>query len=207
MMVLRAFQGRLSEMQPIFDRFAEESARSLVWRCGRTWAYFRLGRRQEAQRGLDGLAPDSFVNMDMFYVGCLTLCAEVAAGLGDRGRCEALYGELAPGAELQATLADVVLLGCISRPLGLLAAALGRSDEAEHHFERALEADEHMGVRPWLAETRVEYASLLAGRRGAKDRERALALLDAADTTARELGMPAVVARAQALRACLTNDS
>jgi hypothetical protein len=131
----------------------------------------------------------------------------VAAGLGDRDRCEALYRELAPGAGLQATLADVVMLGCISRPLGLLAAALGRGDEAAHHFERALEVDEGLGLRPWLAETRVEYASLLIRRRGAQDHERALALLDAADTTARELGMPAVVARVQALGACLTNDS
>jgi tetratricopeptide (TPR) repeat protein len=207
MMVLRAFQGRLSEMEPIFDRFAEESARSLVWRCGRTWAYFRLGRRQDAQHGLDGLAPDSFANMDMFYVGCLTLCAEVAAGLGDRGRCEALYRELAPGAGLQSTLADVVLLGCLSRPLGLLAAALGRADEAAHHFERAIEVDERLGLRPWLAETRLEYASLLAARRGAGDRERAFALLDAADTTARQLGIAAVVARAQALRERRLNDS
>ena len=206
MLVLRALQGRLAELDPIFDRFAEESFGALAWRCGRTWARFRRGRRVEAQRGLEALEPEAFRHLEFFYVGCLVLLAEVAAGLGDRGRCEELHRRLAPGAGLEAALGDVVLLGCISRPLGLLAAALGRGDEAAHHFERAIEVDERLGLRPWVAETRLAYASLLAGRRDAKDRARALALLDAADTTARELGMADAVARAQALRACLLGD-
>jgi predicted ATPase len=207
MLVLRAFQGRLAEVDPVFDRFAKESFAALAWRCGRTWAHFRQGRREEAQRGLDALEPDALRDLEFFHIGCLVLLAEVAAGLGDRGRCEELQRKLSPGAGLEAALGDVVLLGCISRPLGLLAAALGRGDEAAHHFERAIEVDERLGLRPWLAETRLAYASLLARRRGASARARALALLAEADATARELGMAALVADAQELRAGPLADS
>lgn len=125
---------------------------------------------------------------------------EVAADLGDRGRCERLLAELEPEAGLQVLLGAHLILGCASRPLGMLARALGRFDEAERHFEVALAADTRMGARPWVAETQLAYAALLLERGGSEDRRRAEALLDQACATAAELGMAAVTRRAEMLR-------
>ena len=56
--------------------------------------------------------------------------------------------------------------GAASRYLGMLAATLGEFDKAEAHFEHALEMNERMGARPWLAHTKAEYALLLRRRGG-----------------------------------------
>ena len=59
-----------------------------------------------------------------------------------------------------------------SRYLGMLAAALAEFDKAEAHFEHALELNERIGGRPWVAHTKAEYALLLRrrGRRGDSER-------------------------------------
>jgi hypothetical protein len=56
-----------------------------------------------------------------------------------------------------------------------------------------------MGARPWLAHTETDYARMLHARDGRGDRERAQALLDAAQTTYRELGMDSHLASAAAI--------
>ena len=49
-----------------------------------------------------------------------------------------------------------------------------------------------MEARTWLAHTQQQYATMLLARNNSGDRERAIELLDAALTTARELGMRAL---------------
>ena len=76
--------------------------------------------------------------------------------------------------------------------LGQLAATIGRVDEAAGHFEEAVAMNERMGLRPWLARTRSDYAALLLARNDPGDQERAGALLDAAHSAFRELGVEPV---------------
>ena len=52
-----------------------------------------------------------------------------------------------------------------------------------------------MDARPWLAHTQEQYAAMLLARHLPGDRDKAAALLDAALTTARELGMRALEER------------
>jgi hypothetical protein len=73
--------------------------------------------------------------------------------------------------------------GSVRRYLGLLAATLGRTDEAGRHFEGAIEANERWGLLPWLAFTQRDYARLLRGSKHADE------LLDRADALYAELGM------------------
>jgi len=86
--------------------------------------------------------------------------------------------------------------GPTSRLLGVLAASLGRWDEAWSHFEDALARCRRLDVRPHLA--RVEYDYGLARLRcgGPGDAERARALLDSARREAEALGMPGLWALA-----------
>jgi tetratricopeptide (TPR) repeat protein len=73
---------------------------------------------------------------------------------------------------------------------------LRRFEDAEHHFEEALEANERMGARPWLAHTQHDYAQMLVARGSAGDRQRAQQRLKQALTVYRELGMQPSTARA-----------
>jgi DNA-binding CsgD family transcriptional regulator len=85
--------------------------------------------------------------------------------------------------------------GAADRYLGMLAATLGEAERAEEHFERALELNRRMGAATWLAHTGYEYGRFLLGR----DRERATALLGEAASLAGRIGMPALLARIEAL--------
>jgi hypothetical protein len=89
------------------------------------------------------------------------------------------------------------------RPLGRLAAVLGRVDDAEGHFRAAIAADDRMGARPSAARSRHEWAQLLVGRRGAGDTHAAIELLEASVTVAHELGMGPLEADAGALLAAI----
>ena len=74
-----------------------------------------------------------------------------------------------------------------------------RWSDAEPHFEDALELNERMGARPWLAHTQHDYAEMLLARDEAADRDRADGLLESAIATYRELGMETYAARASEL--------
>jgi hypothetical protein len=78
---------------------------------------------------------------------------------------------------------------------------MGRDDDAERHFEVAIETEQRMRARPWLAHAQHELAAMLLARRAAGDSERALALLEDALATYRELGMDAWAAQVEALAA------
>ncbi len=60
--------------------------------------------------------------------------------------------------------------------------------------------NERMGARPWLATTQAELAGVLLARDRPDDRERADRLLEACLATCRELDMPALASRAEAIR-------
>ena len=76
--------------------------------------------------------------------------------------------------------------GSVARDLGLLATLLERFDDAERHFEDALEVNKAIGARPWLAHTQEDYGRLLVER---GDEERGRSLVEEALATYRELGM------------------
>ena len=89
--------------------------------------------------------------------------------------------------------------GSVARALGVLATSLRRFDEAEAHFGVAIETEQSMGARPWLAHAQHDLAGMLLARRARGDSERAGALLDDALATYGELGMRAWAVRAEAL--------
>src|SRR5215510_4263913 len=77
----------------------------------------------------------------------------------------------------------------------MLAATMERWQDAAQHFEDALAMNARMGARPWLAHTQYQYAVMLLARHQPGDRDKAMALLQEALTTARALGMHALERR------------
>jgi tetratricopeptide (TPR) repeat protein len=83
----------------------------------------------------------------------------------------------------------------VDRYLGLLAATMGRLDDAERHLRDAIRINQQMGARPWTAHSENDLARLLLLRNGVGDRDRANELQETALATARRLGMTALEAR------------
>ena len=96
--------------------------------------------------------------------------------------------------------------GSVARSLGLLATVLARYDDAERHFENALEMNARIRARVWVAHTQHDYARMLVARDGPGDRARATALAAQALATAREVGMKPLEAKVVQLRAAAGLD-
>jgi hypothetical protein len=90
--------------------------------------------------------------------------------------------------------------GPYDRQLGLLAALLGRTDEAIRHFEAAVAQSRALRLRPHLARILLEYAGVLAPT----DAGKAQALLDEARVLIEELQLVGLLAPTEALAARLT---
>jgi hypothetical protein len=86
----------------------------------------------------------------------------------------------------------------------MLAATSGRWDEAETHFQAAIDFNARVGARPWLARTQFSYAQMLLGRRSDGDPSQAHDLLQSALATSHDLGMTALATRTAACLAAAT---
>ena len=95
----------------------------------------------------------------------LTTDAELAAAVADRGRCAALYEQLLPRVDEFAVVgAAVFTTGPVALQLGLLAAALGRWDDAARHLEDAAARSDRLGARLHGDRARTELERLPSAR-------------------------------------------
>jgi tetratricopeptide (TPR) repeat protein len=194
-------RGELDGLDELLERSVYEYPARPMFRCMLARLSIELGREAEARAIFQELAADEFAplprtNEWLFSLGYL---AEIAAVLGDDARAAVMHELLLPYAARNASTADYVSIGSVSRYLGLLAATMSRFDDAERHFEDALAMNARMGARPWLARTEHDYARMLVARGGPGDRERAGELLASALRAARELGLVALEPKASAL--------
>jgi tetratricopeptide (TPR) repeat protein len=199
LLVLRRAQGRLSELEAIHP--LEQFASPLVVRCVRIRLDAETGRSRQAVEALSELASEELAtfHLDEEWTFCMSLLAEASALLGDVPSARKLYDVMGPYSGLNVIAVPEVLFGSVDRVLGVLAGLLGRWEEAEAHFNAALEMDRRMGARPWAAHTRHDHATMLLARDGPGDRERAEALLAEAISAYDELGMESWAKRAAAL--------
>jgi hypothetical protein len=121
--------------------------------------------------------------------------AVAASATGDQEAAGPLYAALAPyrgrlviqgGANWTA--------GPVSHHLGLLAAALGRQDEAVELFSEAAALAGQIGALPFLAHARAGLADALASRAGPGDVEAAEEQRRQARSVAERLGMTVLLA-------------
>jgi DNA-binding SARP family transcriptional activator/tetratricopeptide (TPR) repeat protein len=177
--LLRRVQARLEEIAETLRQSIAEYPTRLVFRCALVLLECDLGREEAARAGLEQLAADAFgaIPLDNDWLLCMTFLADACELLGASRPAEVVYDLLLPHAGRNASNADEISVGDVSRSLGNAAHALSRFDEAVRHFEAALAANARMGTRPWLARTRQDYARMLQARRGPGDMEHAEALI------------------------------
>lgn len=198
LLLLRREQGRPSEAEALARNLAEEFPGFPLSRSLLVLALCDLDRQAEAREEFARLVDDDVehVSQDMASLITLAALAETCAALVDRGRGERLHELLLPFADRNVALSTDGAAGAVSRYLGLLAATMGRFDDADQHFRRALEFNAAMGARPWIAHTQYDHARMLTDRGSSGDANTAAALLQAAHATATELGMALLAKRA-----------
>ena len=203
--ILRREQDRLFELEDNLRRGLTTHPGYRSLHCMLLTMLIDSGRLDEARSLFDQLAADDFAAFpkDNEWLFALGLLAESAASLCDLQRAEALYDQLSPYASLVALAASEVSLGPVDRPLGALAAAVGRDAHAAAHFDSAIAACQRTGARPWLAHTQAAYAAMLSSRGHPEDRPRVFELATAARDAAVDMGMTALTTRVESLLAQL----
>jgi hypothetical protein len=154
------------------------------------------GRRAEAQAELDQLAAQDFAicARDANWLATAYFLAWTCALLGDANAAASLYPQLISyaGQCVRVSGTAAICHGSLSRSLGQLAATSEDWTHAQQHFEAALRQNTTIACRPELAETQLDYAQMLARRAEPQDDTHASELLNAALTTAHDLGMTAL---------------
>jgi tetratricopeptide (TPR) repeat protein len=198
--VLYREQGQLEEVIETTEGAVEEMATVAVMRCIVANLYAELGREDDARAVLESFAEIDFdVRPDNDKLFGWSFLAEVCSSLGDSEHAPTLYALLRRHAHRNAVCHPACAAGSVSRYLGLLATTLGRWEEAERHFDAALEMNTNMGARPWLAHTQRDYSAMLLTRDAPGDKQRAQSLRSSAVAAYRELGMHAALAKVQRL--------
>jgi hypothetical protein len=174
-----------------------------LWRAAVAGYRVAVGETEAARRDLEALAVNDFrdVPRDLMWTYVLCRACEVVSFFGDEARAATLYDLLLPYEDRCATVGVATARGSVARFLGLLATVLSRYDDAERHFEAALQMNARIRARVWVAHTQHDYACMLVARDGPGDRERATALAAQALATAREVGMKPLEAKLVELRA------
>jgi tetratricopeptide (TPR) repeat protein len=195
--VLRREQGRLAELEEIIERSVREYPSLPRFRAALAHLYGELGRARDARATFDAVFPHDLgpERVDAEWLFTMSLLVDPCIRLDDQVAARTMYSMLVPYERLYALAPVEAPFGSVALPLGVLATALRRFDEAEGHFEVAIEIEQRMRARPWLAHAQHELAAMLLARGASGDSERALALLEDALATYRELGMDAWAAR------------
>ena len=200
--VVRHEQGRIDELLPFTLGFvADPGFRAAIAQAMVAFIYADTGQLEDSRRYYAPLAANRFtdVRFDNVWLASLAFCSEVSTRLGDTASAAHLSDLLAPYHDQLATISSTAL-NCVSHYLGLLAAGLGRYDEAESRFSAAAATQRRIGAPGWLARTRLEWARMLLGRGGPGDSDRARDLLAQALSAARELGLGGIERQAAELR-------
>ena len=126
----------------------------------RAWLLIEAGDR-DAAAALVASVPISPAAYRWRHTAMLTSDAELAAAVADRRRCTALYEQLLPMADEFAVVgAAVFTTGPVALQLGLLAAALGRWDDAARHLGHAVTWCDRLGARLHGDRARAELERL-----------------------------------------------
>jgi tetratricopeptide (TPR) repeat protein len=202
MFTIRREQGRLGEIAPLVSHFLEKHGAGASWRPGLALIHFEIGEREKAREQFERMASTNFkcVPRDSLWQTCLSYLTEVCDGLDDSERAQLLYDLLQPYAEHTLVVGNAIAcLGATSRYLAQLATVCNRWDDAERHFQHAIELNRRLNARPWLAHTQFQYARMLLKRGPPHDPELANELLDEAAEAAESLNMGGLRGKMRAL--------
>ncbi|MEA2298676.1 MAG: hypothetical protein QOF77_1612 [Solirubrobacteraceae bacterium] len=161
-----------------------------IWSAALTRLLVGLGRSAEARIEFEACARVDFslIPPTHDWLATLVLLAESAHALGDVADAALLRRLLEPYAARCATMeTGWAAWGSVSRPLGLLALAMGAEEEAATLLEQALLDDRDRGAVVWFIRGALAYRDLLGGR--LEHRPQGRTLVEEAVDLARQRGL------------------
>jgi DNA-binding SARP family transcriptional activator len=196
-------QGRLEESIDSSLEWARRIRGHPVARVSTARLRAELGDHEPAQSVLDKLMANDLaaVPRDLHWPCVLADLAALCTHLGDAKHARRLSPHLRPYRGHVLLMGGYLCVGAADRFLGMLAHTLGRLDDAAAHYTTALELEQRLKAAPLTARTRYWCAHTLHTRRAPTDEGQAIALLESALSTTRNLGMPGLAADAQELLA------
>ncbi|MGZ5362308.1 MAG: BTAD domain-containing putative transcriptional regulator [Solirubrobacterales bacterium] len=134
----------------------------LVHKAFTAYIDLKSGREAEAAEALRRVCERDLRSwhVDEEWLSSLFLLSEVCCEAGEREQAAELYEALLPYAPLNAIAVAEVGFDSVSRPLGNLAAMLGRSEEARRHFADAIEMNARMSSPHWVERAERELAGV-----------------------------------------------
>ena len=183
--------GRLGELEPQLRAYITQNPLIVFARCGLQLLLIQLGNLDEARSDFHSLARDEFTQVprDWNWLASMFVLADICVDLGETKHAQIVYRLLAPYSARNAMLGWYHTYGSVACALGRLAGLIGRLDEAEAHFERALAANARIRATVPLAHAECELAKLLLARGEGDHSERAGALLTSAHRKADALNL------------------
>jgi DNA-binding SARP family transcriptional activator/tetratricopeptide (TPR) repeat protein len=149
----------LDEIEPEIAELALRFPARPVFRCVLAHIHAHTGRAGEAREALAELVQGLPFDQEWLYG--MSLLAEAAALIDDADAAAVLYDALLPWAGLNAVDVAEGCRGSVARYVGLLAATLGRREEAAEHFRRAIGENERMGFAPWAERARGDVERIV----------------------------------------------
>ncbi|MDQ1419843.1 MAG: hypothetical protein QOJ52_1805 [Acidimicrobiaceae bacterium] len=189
---VRRHQGRSSELVAPTEALLTQpftGSVAMLARASLAASNSEVGRVDEAKSLLEALSDEiDSIPCDFGWLATAALVAQVSWKVGGCSRPDAIYDLLVPYRD---NFVDVGpgWLGSVAHYVGLIAAVLGRTEEADDAFAQAADAHTRLGAHTWLAVTQAAWAELLAGSTSPKRIRQRHMLLSDAHTAARRLGM------------------
>ncbi len=193
-------QGRIDEVVELMEQTVEDNPDLSAAVAILGTMYCETDRLDDARALLEPLAADGFQSLprDMIWLTSMVLWADVAARLDHAEAAATLY-EILEQWPAQMPTMSITLRMPVAHYLGCLARTLGRTEDGERHFARALEIEEGYGAPLFMAATRIEWARLLRTGDDPAATERGRALAEEARSAAEQLQAPALARKATEL--------
>ncbi len=203
--VVRMYQGHPREAEELMRPLVEDFEIGVL-RIFLAWSCVDLDNLDEARTLVEAVRGTGFADLprDYLWLLCSALLARVCASLHDPEMAAELHALLLPHRTEMVT-SQSIFLGPVGHYLALLAATLGRLDEASAHFAAAAQSQERIGARATLVHTQLEWARTLLLRRQPGDSEQTRGLLTAAQAGARGLELTGLEPRIDALADVASN--
>jgi class 3 adenylate cyclase len=199
---IRREQGRLGEMAGIILPLVQQYPLIPAWRTAAALLHSELRSEADARGEFEVLAQNDFavIRRDPNWSAAMAHLSQVCCFLGDAARAATLYDLLLPYHNRCVVIgATVDCYGSTSLLLGRLAGTMGRWEDAERHFEAAVEMNTRIGAR-WVNWTRYGWAEMLVQRDAPGDSEKAMKLLGQVLDATEGLGMKNLLEQALGLR-------
>jgi class 3 adenylate cyclase/tetratricopeptide (TPR) repeat protein len=193
-------RGTLGEFLPLFVTLNESQPDVAAWRGALMACHLQADQHDEARVQLETLAAGDFamVERDRLWVVTVAACARAAGSLGALEIAAAAAEHALPHVDELASTGTSYEQP-VAMSVAVAYAALGRWDEAEQLFARALDLSERAGAPTFVAATRMHWGAALLQRGDPGDHERGVELARAALATAEELGLGWVAASSRRL--------